>query len=640
MRRSSLCAPMTRRARTLALAAATVVLVAGVAVGSQLDGTARAFARKAASGTSATGATTAASDPLSERRWVTRTLAAMSLREEVGQLFEINGYGQSVRDTSPAMVGLNRRYYGVDNIEQLIQKYHPGGIIYFDWANNLENPGQIVRLSNGIQRASLGQSTPVPMLISTDQEQGEVLRVGPPATVFPGNMALGATGNIALASQAASITGTELRAMGISIDNAPVVDVNVNPLNQADGVRAYGDRVAYVSSFATAQIRAYQTRQSTTGVAATAKHWPGLGDTTINSDNGVAVSPQTLAQLKRTNFPSFKAAIRAGVDQIMVTHILYPRIDRSRFPTSLSSFFVNGLLRGSLHYNGVVVTDALDAGALKGFSASEVALKALRAGDDRLLEIAQDVPGGTVDTAPANLVSAYNAVLRAVQTGALTKRRLDRSVTRILELKWKLGLAGHPFTDPSRVQSVVGTPGHLAVAQLVADQSITLLRNNAHLLPLAAGSGKKVLVTGVNTSTIAQDITARGLSTHVLATGLAPSSALIASAVAAAKSKDLVVVATYNAWSDPGQLGLVRALIATGTPVAVLEVGTPYDIAYLPGASTVIAGYDFQNVSLDAMVRVLFGEVNPTGKLPVTIRLPAAPRTVLYPFGYGAGFGP
>jgi beta-N-acetylhexosaminidase len=614
------------------------VLAGAFQLGARLDPASRAFAAgvPAASGTIG-AAERAARTNLSESAWVTRTLAHMSLRQEVGQLFEINGYGQSIRDKKPAMVALNRRYYGVDNIEQLIRKYHPGRIIYFSWTNNVQNPPQIVGLSNGIQRVSLRQRTPVPMLISTDQEQGEVLRVGPPATVFPGNMALGATRDIGSARQAASITGVELRAMGINVDNAPVVDVNINPLNQADGVRAYGDRVRFVSRFATAQVKAYQTRQSSKGVGATAKHWPGLGDTTTNSDTGVAVSPQTLAQLRRTNFPSFKAAIRAGVDRIMATHVLFPRISRSRFPTSLSPFFVRGLLRGSLHYNGVVITDALDAGALKGFPAKQVALKALRAGDDQLLEIAQDVQGGVVDPAPANLVSAYKAVLNAVRTGSLSKRRLDRSVTRILELKWRLGLVRHPITNPERVHTVVGTPRHLAVAQRVTERSITLIRNSAKLLPLPARSGKKVLVTGLNTSTIGQDVRARGLSTQVLDTGISPTPATIASAVAAANANDIVVVAIFNGWSFPGQVNLVRGLLATGKPVAVLAVGTPYDVAYLPGASTFVSGYDFQDVSLHALVRVLFGEVKPTGKLPVTITLPPPSRTVLYPFGYRLG---
>lgn len=591
-------------------------------------------------------ATRGAGGTASENAWVTRTLAHMTLAEEVGQLFEVNGYGSSARDRDPRMVKLNRRYYGVSNIAQLIRKYHVGGIIYFDWANNFGskassggpvNPAQVVRLSNGVQRVALSQPTGVPMVISTDQEEGEVLRIGPPATVFPGNMALGATGDAGLARRAALVTGVELRAMGINVDNAPVTDVNVNPRNTADGIRSYGDRIGLVSRFGVAQVKGYQTRQGTTGVGATSKHFPGFGDTTSNSDFSKTVSPQTLAQVKRVNFPSMSASIRAGVDRVMVTHILFPRITGNTFPSSMSRFWITRMLRGSLRYNGAVVTDALDAAAVQGFPPREVALKAFGAGADELLEIAQDNPP-TIDKAPANLVPAYNAVLRAVRTHRISKGRLDQSVIRILRLKWKLGLVRHPFMNPNRWRKVVGTRQHLGVANAAASRAITLVKNSAGLLPLAANTHKAVLVTGLNTSTIAPDIAARGLNATPLNTGINPNATTISQAAAAAQSSDLVLVTTFNAWSNPGQINLVNALLATGKPVVAEAAGTPYDIAYFPGASTFITSYDFQPVSLHAMVRALFGELHPSGKLPVTITAPPPSKRVLYPFGYGLGY--
>jgi len=564
-----------------------------------------------------------------ESRWIARTLAHMTLREKVGQLFLINGYGQSVTDPTPQMVALNRQYYGVDTIKELIRKYHPGGIIYFNWTNNLQSPEQIVGLSNGIQRASS-----VPMLISTDQEQGEVLRIGAPATVFPGNMALGATRDLGLAREAARITGVELRAMGINVDDAPVVDVNVNPLNEADGIRSYGDRAEFVAGFAAAQVKGYQTSQGTVGVAATAKHFPGLGDTTINSDNGKSISEQTLAEVRKTNFPPFEAAMRTGLDLVMAGHIVFPNIRPRRGISSLSRFFVGKLLRHELGYDGVVITDALNAGALAGLTPQRVALSALRAGDDLLLEIGQT----GVDSGKADLVSAYPAVVRAVQKGTISKRRLDQSVTRILRLKWRLGLAAQRITPPSRIAKVVGTPSHLAVATQASNLSITLLRNSAGILPLRPNTGKKMLVTGfgqTTTATLGQDFTARGLTAQVIDTGFAPTPAQIASAVSAAGQSDLVVVSTFNAWSAPTQIQLVNALIQTNKPVVVAAVGTPYDIAYLPKASTFVTGYDYQPVSLHALVRAMFGEIQASGKLPVTITEPPPSKTVLFPFGYG-----
>ena len=437
----------------------------------------------------------AARRPLPEQAWIQRTLARMTIPEEVGQLFEVNGYGSSVRDRNPKMVKLNRRYYGVSNIAQLITKYHVGGIIYFDWTNSFGtgstvNPAQVVGLSNGIQRVAMSRRPAVPMVISTDQEEGEVLRMGAPATVFPGNMALGATRDTGLAQGAALITGQELRSVGINVDNAPVTDVNLSPLNQADGIRSYGDQVGLVSSFGVAQVKGYQTRQATTGVGATAKHFPGFGDATANSDFSKVVSPQNLAQVKRLNFPSMKAAFRAGVDRVMVTHILFPKITGGTIPSSMSRFWITGMLRDYLHYNGPVVTDALDATAVAQFSPQRVALSAFGAGADELLEIAQYNPP-TIDKAPGDLVPAYNAILRAVRTHKISKRRLDQSVIRILRLKWKLGLVKQPITDPNRWKTVVGTPRHKAVANTVAERSIMLLKNSDGLLPLQLGSGKK-----------------------------------------------------------------------------------------------------------------------------------------------------
>ena len=584
----------------------------------------------------------------SERKWIARTIARMTLREKVGQLFEVNGYGASVRDTDPAMVKLNREYYGVDNIAQLIRRYHPGGIIYFNWTNNLQNPTQIATLSNGIQRVAVHAGAALPMIISTDQEGGEVLRIGSPAAVFPGNMPLGATRSVGLAHRAGRIMGRELRAMGINVDNAPVVDVNVEPLNQADGIRAYGDRVPLVSHLGAAQIRGFQTNQAANGAGATAKHWPGFGAAKENSDFSVATSPQTLSEVKQVNVPPFKAAMKAGVDRIMVTHLLFPKVTGSQI-TSLSRFWVDGLLRRGLHYNGPVVTDALDAAALKALTPEQIALDALRAGDDELLEIAQCsstppcTPGsGTNDPAPADLVRAYPAVLHAVKTHEISEKRLDKSVTRILGLKWRLGLIRDPFVEVANVPNVVGTPHHLAVAQRVADRSITLLKNSDHLLPLARNSGKKVLITGFGstaTATIGSDVASRGLTRDVFATGFNPSDATIASAVTKAKQDDLVIVATFNAWTPgfPGQLNLVDQLLATGKPVIVAAVGTPYDIAYFPNASTFITSYGFQPVSLHPLVKVLFGELQPRGKLPVTITKPPPSTEVLYPFGFHLG---
>jgi beta-N-acetylhexosaminidase len=218
---------------------------------------------------------------------------------------------------------------------------------------------------------------------------------------------------------------------------------------------------------------------------------------------------------------------------------------------------------------------------------------------------------------------------------------LKASVVRTLREKWRLGLVADPFTSRSATNKVVGTPAHLAVAKRAAQRSITLLRNEAGLLPLAANSGKKALVTGfgqTTTATIGAKIAARGLGTQVIDTGFAPNSEAIAKAVAAAKASELVVVSTFNLWTpeEPGQVELVNALLATGKPVVVAAVGTPYDVAYLPSAQTFITSLDYQPVSLAALVEAMFGEIDPRGKLPVTVTAPGS-SSVLFPFGFGLG---
>jgi beta-N-acetylhexosaminidase len=431
-------------------------------------------------------------------------------------------------------------------------------------------------------------------------------------------MAIAATGNPANAYRAAAVSGAELRAMGINLDDAPVVDVNTNPHNSADGPRAFSDRTAVVSAFGAAAVAGYQHA----GVAAQAKHFPGLGDTTVNTDNGVAVTDETRQQITRTHLPPFRAAIAAGVKSIMVGHVIAPALDASRTPASLSRPIVTGLLRDSLHYDGVVVTDALNAGALADRPGNQVVLDAINAGVDELL-MPPDVPG------------AVQAVLDAVNAGTISRARIDRSVFRILRMKGQLGLFTDPYTTPERVDATVGTPAHLQTVAGLARRSITLLRNDDGLLPLAPAAGTRVLVTGwgvATTQALTSGLAAAGLTTQRLWTG-SPDQQLIDQAVTAATGTDVTVVTTNNVWADATQRRLVDALLGTGRPLVVVSVAGPYDIASFPAAASYLAAYDFQPVSTTALVNALVAAA-PTGRLPVTIRDPAGDQIL---FHYGAG---
>ncbi|MFE9748797.1 glycoside hydrolase family 3 protein [Saccharothrix saharensis] len=548
---------------------------------------------------------------------VVDALRRMSLEEKVGQLFVTYAYGATVDASDPASVAANRRQHGVDNAQQLIARYHLGGIIYFAWSGNTANPAQVAELSNGIQRVSA-----VPALISTDQEHGVVSRIGAPATLFPGNMALGAARDPGSAATAARIAGRELRAMGVNQDFAPVADVNVNALNPVIGVRSFAEDPELTARLVEAQVRGYEG----SGVSATAKHFPGHGDTAVDSHTGLPVIGHSREEWERLDAPPFQRAIEAGVDSIMTAHIVVPALDPSGDPATLSRPIITGILRDRLGYDGVVITDSLGmAGVRQKYGDDRVPVLALKAGVDQLLM-------------PPNIDLAHNAVLKAVRDGELTERRIDQSVRRILRMKAERGLFGGQFADPARLPELVGTAQHKQAAQEITDRTTTLVRNA--LLPLRTPPAS-VFATGWGTTAdpvphrLAAAVGRRSTTANALVTGANPTQATIEQAVAGARAAELTIVATNKAWTDVGQQDLVRALLATGKPVVVIAVRDPYDIAYFPQAQTYLATYSHTEVSVESAVRVLYGENAPVGKLPVTIPVAGDPSTALHPFGHG-----
>ncbi|WP_406861040.1 glycoside hydrolase family 3 protein [Streptomyces sp. HUAS MG47] len=562
-----------------------------------------------------------------------RLISRMSLEEKVGQLFVMRVYGHSATAPDQADVDANLKEIGVRTAAELIAKYHVGGIIYFAWAHNTRDPHQIAELSNGIQRAGLGQATPLPLLISTDQEHGIVCRVGKPATLVPGAMALGAGGSHADARKAAQIAGTELAAVGIRQNYAPVADVNVNPANPVIGVRSFGSDPEAVAGLVAAQVRGYQSG----GVAATSKHFPGHGDTATDSHYGLPTITHTRAQWDELDAPPFRAAIAAGIDSIMTAHIVVPALDPSEDPATLSRPILTGILREELGYDGVVVTDALGMeGVRTKYGDERVPVLALKAGVDQLLN-------------PPNLGVAWNAVLQAVKSGELTESRLDESILRILRLKWKLGLFREPFVKPSEIDLTVGTATHLAAADRIAEETTTLLRNEGGLLPLDRRTHSKVLVVGADpaspsgttgppTATLAGALAELGFTARALSTGITPTAAKIDEAVAAAAGQDVVVVGTYNVTAAGTQRTLVSRLVATGVPVVTVAIRNPYDVAQLAGQRATVATYSWTDVELRAAARVIAGAARPQGRLPVPVVRADDPKTVLYPVGYGLSY--
>ncbi|KQU65558.1 beta-N-acetylhexosaminidase [Phycicoccus sp. Root101] len=559
--------------------------------------------------------------------WVTSTLKRMTLEEKVGQLFIQNVYGKDATTPDARNIPL----YGVASPAEVVQKYHLGGVIYFAWTDSVQNPPQITALSNGLQKAALTQphtKVRIPLQVATDQEQGVVTRIGPPATQFPGSMALGASRSTDDARTAARITGEELKAMGVNTDFAPDSDVNVNPLNPVIGTRSFSSNPQLAASMVGAQVRGYQ---DDAGISSSAKHFPGHGDTATDSHVAFPVITHSRQQWEQLDAPPFKQAIADGIDMIMTAHLNFPALDDSGDPATLSKPIMTGLLRKELGYKGVIVTDSLAMQGVRDlYGDPEVAVRALSAGVDQLL------------MTPA-MDDAYAAVIGAVRSGRISRADLDAKVRRVLELKVHRGMVTRPYADPTALDRVVGTRAHLATADAITNRTTTLVKNDAGTLPLAT-AGTKVLVTGygaTTTKTLADGLAAHGATTSVKETGTSPTDAQIAGAVAAAATQDAVVVTTMKAWdkavTDPrgGQRKLVEQLVSTGKPVIVVATRDPYDIAYLTEASTYLATYSYSPVAIQAVARVIAGEVAPTGKLPVDIPAAGDPSTVLYPFGHG-----
>ncbi|PRH76577.1 beta-N-acetylhexosaminidase, partial [Streptomyces solincola] len=606
----------SRRA-VLAATAAAAAAVTGVAASA-----APAAASSRPASASAAGSAT--------RRRLQRLISRMSLEEKVGQLFVSRVYGHSATDPDQADADLNMKELGVRTAAELVARYHVGGVIYFSWAHNTRDPHQIADLSNGIQRAGLAQPTPLPLLISIDQEHGAVARIGKPATLMPGAMALGAGGSRSDARRAAKIAGQELAAMGVRQNYAPVADVNVNPANPVIGVRSFGAGPAAVAQMVAAQVSGYQAGD----VAATCKHFPGHGDTETDSHYGLPVITHTREEWERLDRPPFEEAVRAGIDSIMTAHIVVPSLDPSEDPATLSRPILTGVLREELGYDGVVVTDSLAMeGVRTKYGDDRVPVLALKAGCDQLLN-------------PPSIAVAWNAVLAAVRGGELTEQRIEQSVLRVLLLKDRLGLLRDPYASHREVDRTVGAAAHLAAADRIAERTTTLLENAGGLLPLDRRRQPRLLVVGADAGSpsgttgppvpvLAAALTELGFTVTALPTGTNPTAAKIDEAVAAAAGKDAVVVATYNVSASSSQRTLVSRLAATGAPVVAVAIRNPYDAARLTGQRAVLAAYCWTDVELRAAARVIAGRARPRGRLPVPVQRADDPARVLYPVGHG-----
>ncbi|MGB7332993.1 MAG: glycoside hydrolase family 3 protein, partial [Terriglobales bacterium] len=393
------------------------------------------------------------------QKWVDKTLRKMSPEEKVGQLFAIWVRVQFLNDADPIFVQLR------DNI----RKYHVGSLVMsvpVDGPVLLKSsPSVTADLLNRLQRTSK-----LPLIVSADFERGVSMRLNG-TTVFPHAMAFGATGKMEDAEIFGRITALESRAIGVHWNLFPDADVNSNPANPIINTRSFGGDPTQVGDFVAAYIRGAHEG----GMLVTAKHFPGHGDTATDSHLGVAEVTGDRARLDAVELPPFKHAIDAGVDAVMVAHVTVPALDPdpNRVATTSKSI-VDGLLKEEMGFKGLVVTDALDMAGLTRIYAKDIgreAVDSFKAGNDMLI-------------IPPNLDASYRSMMQAVHSGEISRQRLDQSVRKILELKASVGLNKARLVDLSQLSNEVAKPENLEVGQRIADEAITLVRDNGKVIPL------------------------------------------------------------------------------------------------------------------------------------------------------------
>ena len=476
-------------------------------------------------------------------------------------------------------------------------------------APNVVDPPRIRQLTAAIQEAR-PVGTP-PLLVAADQEGGQLVGLGDGTTQFAGAMALGATGDEGLAERVAGATARELRALGVNVNYVPVCDVANNPANPALGIRSFGDDPEAVGRLAAATVRGLQGE----GVAATAKHFPGAGDTAADPHHELPLVPRTNAELAERELVPFRAALAAGARMVMTGHFALPGQDD--VPTSLSAVVLRDLLRGQLQFDGVTVTDALDMRALAQGSAQIVdAIAALRAGEDVLLGTPDEA---ALERLEEGLVQAQRRGLIDADDDAAAKRRLG-------ELRSWLGRHDQPSLD------VVGCADHRALAAELAQRSITLVRNDDRLLPLRPAADARIAVvqsmpadlTPADTSstvapTLAAALRRRHPAVDEILLPAVPAEADLAGLGGGLAPFDLVVVGTFSAHLQPAQAMLAAVVLASGTSTVTVALRTPWDLLAYPSARTHVCSYGILAPSMEALAAALFGEAPFSGRLPVEI---------------------
>ncbi len=566
-------------------------------------------------------------------KWAEKTLHKLSTEEKVGQLF---------------MIWVRAEFLNVDNpsymeLRDEMRKYHIGCFamtVRWDPPFLYRNePYEAAALLNRLQ-----QDSTLPLLVGADFERGLSMRLHG-ATEFPHAMAFGAAGKTEYAEAFGRITAKEARAIGVHWNFFPVADVNSNPSNPIINTRSFGEDPQQVGDLVAAYIRGARAN----GMMTTVKHFPGHGDTATDSHLGVAQVTGDRARLDAVELPPFRQAIAAGVDSVMVAHVTVPALDPDpNHVATTSPAIVGGLLKEQLGFRGIVVTDALDMAALTRLYAAQIgraAVDAFKAGNDVLL-------------LPADLDASYKAMLQAVRAGEISRERLDGSVLKILKAKASLGLYKSKLVSLESLPDTVGKPENIDMGQKIADDAVTLVRDNGKLLPLKrtgteAGGlpyqkmeevGNRVVTIvfsdDVRTDsgrTLERQIRSRVPDVNVLYVDSRIAEAMSDDVLKAVEQAQAVIAAVYEAPTAgkvlQGANGLVNSVAVSegnsallqkilgraGERTMVLAMGNPYVAQDFPAVQNYLCTFSNVSVSEVSVVKALFGEIAIRGHLPVTI---------------------
>ncbi len=527
-----------------------------------------------------------------QERWVNSTLASLSLEQKAAQMMMIEA----------AAIPRNAQSQDALALEKTVRDQGVGGLVLMR-----SEAETIPRLLNELQ-----SEAPIPLLVAMDMERSLAFRVRRGSVDLPFAMAVGATGSEDAARFLGEVTAREARALGIHWAFGPVVDVNNNPDNPVINIRSFGEDPELVGRLGVAFIQGAKSGHLLTS----AKHFPGHGDTAVDSHLDLPIIDVDRERLERVEWPPFRAAIAAGVDSVMVGHVAVPALDPSGRPATLSAALNRDILRDEMAFEGLIITDAMDMKGADGPWAGKATVDAVLAGADVILM-------------PRDLEVAIASLVLAVQEGVLDEQRIDASVRRILEAKARLDLDIDPLVDPEAGLHEVGRPEDTVRAEKIAEASITVIRNDTNILPLRAEAPLRVLnlVLVDDLGFPETQFEIRKIENKSITLGEEITQESADEILEGIEDFTHILVSTSNRREtiSPSLRQLLDRLAATDIPMITASFGSPYALAQLPETPASLCTYGTSGPSRRAAVAALLGEIDIRGKLPVSLseELPA-----------------